>query len=285
MDDMEYLTHSSDKTTPRFGLKLDSLFTNCRPLFNSSPTLRSHPVIKERIQTLRKALSQFSKIADEAASTPTTPPSSPVIYTPCSHDKPKMAPLNLDILKFTGDPLQWESFELRLKSLLNHRADGYSDIDKFAIITQAIVPAQGKTLVNDKMKEGASVPDLLSALRQTNGQLQSSLVPKKRQVFSASPSPSTWIPLSQNFSLHSGAGSLRSTFSQGSSHGFADSLTIPRKTLSRLHPTYSLLRKSKMPKFYSSYSLNSSLTLKFSPLSSHTKLFQSLTLSLSSSSF
>ncbi len=63
-----------------------------------------------------------------------------------------MATLNLDIPKFSGDPLQWEAFELGLLSLLKHRAEGFSEANKFAIVRQAIVPSQGKSLIADLLR-------------------------------------------------------------------------------------------------------------------------------------
>ncbi len=45
-------------------------------------------------------------------------------------------------------------------------------MDKYAIVSQAIVPPQGKTLINAMMKEGATIPDLIKALRKMYGRPQ-----------------------------------------------------------------------------------------------------------------
>ncbi len=107
--------------------------------------------------------------ATVTSSTATTPP------TPCSTDstpRPKMAPLNLDIPKFNGDPLQWQAFEVSLVSLLRHRAEGFTREDKFAIVRQAITPLSGKTLIAEMHQSGSTVDDLLKGLRQLFGRLQ-----------------------------------------------------------------------------------------------------------------
>lgn len=54
-----------------------------------------------------------------------TSPTASTSFSSAPHHS-RMAPLNLEIPKFTGDPLQWEAFELSLTSLLKHRADGFS---------------------------------------------------------------------------------------------------------------------------------------------------------------
>ncbi len=47
-----------------------------------------------------------------------------------------------------------------------------TDLDKFAIIRQAVVPPQGKHLVNDHMKGSSSIPSLIEALRDMYGRSQ-----------------------------------------------------------------------------------------------------------------
>ncbi len=169
--EMERLSASSDRTTSRFSSKLDELAQNCKPLFNSPPTLHSHSAIMERITSLRQAIDEFSEAADTAAAATTSTTSTPS-SSDSSTNRPRMAPLNLDIPKFTGDPLQWESFELSLRSLLKHRAEGFSDSDKFAIVRQAIVPFQGKSLIADLLKRGESTDKLLDELKKMFGRPQ-----------------------------------------------------------------------------------------------------------------
>ncbi len=169
---MERLAATADKTTSHFSFKLDVFSTNCRPLVNSAPSLHSHPAIKERIQTLHKAINDFTEIADAAAATSTSSSPSTTSTGDTHKDRPRMAPLNLDILKFSGDLLQWEAFELGLLSLLKHRAEGFSEADKIAIVKQAIVPSQGKSLIADLLKQGASIDKLLDDLRRMFGRPQ-----------------------------------------------------------------------------------------------------------------
>ncbi len=152
VDDMERLALVTDKSTSRFSSKFDIFSSNCRPLFNSAPSLHTHPAIKDRVQTLRKAINKFTEAVDSAAATFTSSTTTSVTSPSYDH-RPRMAPINMDIPKFNGDPLQWGSFELSLQSLLKHRAEGFSDMDKFAIVRQAIVPSQGKTLIADMLKQ------------------------------------------------------------------------------------------------------------------------------------
>jgi len=169
---MSRLSSTTDKTTDRFSTKLDEFTTNCDKLFNAPTTIRSHPAIKERLKSLQDGIEKFSQIVDTAASTASTisTPSSPTRST--HHDRPRMAPIHLDIPKFQGDPLQWEAFEMSLNSLLKHRADGFSEPDKFAIVRQAIVPPQGKALIADRLKQGATCDKLLKDLRHMFGRPQ-----------------------------------------------------------------------------------------------------------------
>ena len=171
VDDMERLALVTDKSTSRFSSKFDIFSSNSRPLFNSAPSLHTHPAIKDRVQTLHKAINEFTEAVDSAAATFTSSTTTSVT-SPSYNHRPRMAPINLDIPKFNGDPLQWGSFELSLQSLLKHRADGFSDMDMFAIVRQAIVPSQGKTLIADMLKQGTSVDQQLDALRKMFGRPQ-----------------------------------------------------------------------------------------------------------------
>ncbi len=168
--DLDRLSLITDKSTARFATKLENFSTSCRSLFNTPPALQSHPALKDRIQTFKKSIDEFTNDIESAASSAT---SSSISTSTSSTDlRPRMAPLNLEIPKYHGDPLQWEAFELELVSLLKHRAVGFSDTDKYAIIRQAIVPPQGKALVSDRLKSGASVDDLILDLRKTYGRPQ-----------------------------------------------------------------------------------------------------------------
>ena len=126
--DMERLALVTDKSTSRFSSKFDIFSSNCRPLFNSAPSLHTHPAIKDRVQTLRKAINEFTEAVNSAAATFTSSTTTSVTSPSYDH-RPRMAPINLDIPKINGDPLQWGSFQLSLQSWLKHRAEGFSDMD------------------------------------------------------------------------------------------------------------------------------------------------------------
>ncbi len=91
---------------------------------------------------------------------------------PRSDHHSRITPLHVDVPKFHGDPLTWEAFELTLRSVLQHRAEGFSTADKFNIVRQAIIPPAGKSLVADKLRASATISELLSDLREMYGRPQ-----------------------------------------------------------------------------------------------------------------
>ncbi len=107
-----------------------------------------------------------------SAAAPTTTPSTTSTTSIHPPTTPRMAPLNIQVPTYKGDPLMWRAFEVSLTSVLEHRGAGLADMDKFAVIQQAIGPEAGKRLVADYMSRGGSVKDLLDELRHKFGRPQ-----------------------------------------------------------------------------------------------------------------
>lgn len=150
---------------------VDSYSSILRELHTSALVLRGDT----EVQSLYKKASEFlTELKKKRASVapPTTSKSSSSSSDSSKPERPRMAPINLEIPKFHGDPLAWEAFELSLKSILTHRAEGFSEADKFAIVRQAIVPSAGKALVADKLKAGDTTDQLLCDLKELYGRPQ-----------------------------------------------------------------------------------------------------------------
>ncbi len=113
VDDIERLAATADKTTSRFSSKLDVFSTNCRPLVNSAQSLHSHPAIKERIQTLCKAINDFTEIAAAAAATSTSSSPSTTSTGDTHKDRPRipstLTSLSSRVTRSNGRPLSLAS--------------------------------------------------------------------------------------------------------------------------------------------------------------------------------
>jgi len=150
-------------------LKMDELESARMELCKGAMMLREDTEVQEINSRTAELLNNLrSAVAAAAPAIPDTPSS----LTSAKPDRPKMAPIHLDIPKFHGDPLAWEAFELSLNSILRHRAEGFSEADKFAIVRQAIVPTAGKALVADQLKQGATTDKLMCELKEMYGRPQ-----------------------------------------------------------------------------------------------------------------
>ncbi len=132
-------------------------------LWDDTEFQTQYTTVKTLFSDLRKKMANLPPSTDKSSSSDPTPP---------RDFRPRAAPLHLDVPKFKGDPLRWESFETNLKSVLADRAEGFSRADKFTVIQQAILPEEGKSQVADLLKTGATVEKLLAELRHNFGRPQ-----------------------------------------------------------------------------------------------------------------
>ena len=103
-----------------------------------------------------------------AAPIATSPPAT--TSTPERPPLSRMAPINVDIAKFNGDPLSWANFEALFSSTLRTRAESFSEADKRAILATAIQHPEGRKILEDDPT--ATVDDCLAQLRQYFGRAE-----------------------------------------------------------------------------------------------------------------
>jgi len=175
MTALDALVSTEDKGTEIFRKQLVKLNESfCRLKGAPTPVLRNVH-FQDRFLEIKAGIQEMTAAATDAAphlaSTNTTgPDKSP--SRPTGHTISRMAPLNLEVSKFHGDPLAWVAFLRNLNSILKHRADGFCEDDKIAIIRQAIIPPAGRTLIDERSKDGATSDDILADLTHLFGRPQ-----------------------------------------------------------------------------------------------------------------
>ncbi len=110
-------------------------------------------------------------IHHNVATSPTTSatPVSPTSSTEPTHQPiSRVAPVNIDLPKFSGNPLDWRHFEIMFASTLDTRKDSVSNGDKVAMLSAAI-PDKGRQFLNTDKNGIRPVEDILDDLRQHYG--------------------------------------------------------------------------------------------------------------------
>ncbi len=118
-----------------------------------------------------KALAKVASTVTPAS--PTASAAAPLAATDRSSDRPtpsRMAPLNVDLPKFTGDPLGWANFESLFNSTLRTRTETFSEADKRSVLSTAILHPEGQRILQDDPT--ASVEDSIAQLRQYFGRAE-----------------------------------------------------------------------------------------------------------------
>ncbi len=90
-----------------------------------------------------------------------------------SLDRPstsRMAPLNVDLPKFTGDPLGWANFESLFNSALRTRAETFGEADKRSVLSTAILHPEGQRILQDDPT--APVEEVIAQLCQYFGRAE-----------------------------------------------------------------------------------------------------------------
>ncbi len=65
------------------------------------------------------------------------------------------APINVELPKFDGDPLQWRKFHTMFTAAITTRAVEFSELDKKCLLSNSILPKDGKDIMD---REGGPQP-------------------------------------------------------------------------------------------------------------------------------
>ncbi len=83
----------------------------------------------------------------------------------------KAAPINVELPKFDGDPLQCRKFHTMFTAAITTRAVGFSELDKKYLLSNSILPQDGKDIV-DNAPEKEDLSQLLERLKRRYGRPQ-----------------------------------------------------------------------------------------------------------------
>ncbi len=88
-----------------------------------------------------------------------------------SISRPKAAPINVQLPKFDGDPLQWRHFSNLFTTAIRTRAGGFSELDKRCLLVESLISPEAKMEVTNAPEE-ASLDELMELLSQRFGRPQ-----------------------------------------------------------------------------------------------------------------
>jgi len=142
---------------------IQSRFDTFTPIAMEFPT-------DEELNALTKTISDEISTLHDKLSEPTPAPatsSSRSSADPPVH--PKVAPLNIDMPKFHGNPLDWLHFESLFTTTLRTRASSFCNADKCSLLSNAIKTEEGQQLLKSRKTTDTPVEDLIAMLRKRFG--------------------------------------------------------------------------------------------------------------------
>ncbi len=83
----------------------------------------------------------------------------------------RAVPINVELPKFDGDPLQWRKFHTIFTVAFTTRAVGFSELDKKCLLSNSILPKDVKDIV-DNAPEKEDLSQLLERLKRRYGRPQ-----------------------------------------------------------------------------------------------------------------
>lgn len=149
-----------------------SAFKELRQAFSAFTHQTASFAAVEEFALITKTIKEgISVIHHNMATSPTTSatPVPPTSSTEPTHQPiSRVAPVNIDLPKFSGNPLDWRHFEIMFASTLDTRKDSLSNGDKVAMLSAAI-PDEGRQFLNTDKDGIRPVEDILDDLRQHYG--------------------------------------------------------------------------------------------------------------------
>ncbi len=132
----------------------------------------THEELAPLFETLwKKASSIRVMIGSRPLPTLTTAPSVFSSDSPATLPMARAAPINVELPKFHGDPLQWRRFQSMFMAAIKTRAVGFSELDKKCLLSNSITPKDGKDIIaNAPEKEDLS--QLMDRLQRRYGRPQ-----------------------------------------------------------------------------------------------------------------
>ncbi len=106
-----------------------------------------------------------------AADSPATPTST-ITATSVSRPAPRAAPINVELPKFDGNPINWRHFETLFSTAIRTRASGFSNLDVRCLLMDALQSAEAKEVVRSYPEDDAPLDNLMGRLRQRFGRPQ-----------------------------------------------------------------------------------------------------------------
>jgi len=130
--------------------------------------------IQDRVTAIHKGITDLADTwADAASSVTTTPaPVSSPSHTAGGEVRSRMNPIQVQVLKFDGDPLKWASYLHSIKATLEDRASGFTENSKITIIRDSATHPRARSIVDAKSQENAASDEILEALAYEFGREQ-----------------------------------------------------------------------------------------------------------------
>ncbi len=170
LSDLEALQALKEPSKPHFIKAFAEFRKGVKDFSHQSHGYSDDEAIPSIIKTLREAITNLNLELEKALSKEPTPSVAPTTTTE-SISRPKAAPINVQLPKFDGDPLQWRHFSNLFTTAIRTRAGGFSELDKRCLLVESLISPEAKMEVTNAPEE-ASLDELMELLCQRFGRPQ-----------------------------------------------------------------------------------------------------------------